>query len=102
MFETLLRFSSSRIPLFDTLPYEVQERLDGLDLRIDTPSEKSQFLSTSSPDKQWSDLESTIRSVFSHLSSVPADHIDLYTTIYQLGLDSINAVQIAALLRQKD
>ncbi|KAI9796240.1 MAG: NRPS [Piccolia ochrophora] len=59
---------------------------------------------TSALDKdaahEWTDDESTIRRVYSDLSGVPEQNIAHYTTLYQLGLDSINAVQVAARLRQ--
>ncbi len=50
--------------------------------------------------RKWSPLELSIRSVFSRLSSVAEDDIQVNTTIYQLGLDSISAVQVASLLRK--
>lgn len=50
----------------------------------------------------WSKEELDVRKTFSELSQVPAQNIEHTTSLFKLGLDSINAVQIAALLRQKN
>jgi amino acid adenylation domain-containing protein len=49
---------------------------------------------------KWTRIETDIRDVFSRLSRTPADDIFPETSIYQLGLDSITAVQISAALRR--
>lgn len=48
----------------------------------------------------WSEIEQGIRTVFSKISGVKEDRITRHMTIFQLGLDSINAVQVAAILRK--
>jgi amino acid adenylation domain-containing protein len=53
------------------------------------------------PGHSWSELESRIRHIFAHLSSSPLDDVSPTTTIYQLGLDSISAIQVAAALRKE-
>ncbi|EEY23903.1 conserved hypothetical protein [Verticillium alfalfae VaMs.102] len=53
-------------------------------------------------EEPWSELEKIVRDILSKLSGVPLSQIGLQTTIFQLGLDSINAVQIAALLRNQN
>ncbi len=50
------------------------------------------------PD-QLSPTESRIRDIMLQMSSINRQHVLKTTTIFQLGLDSINAVQIAARLR---
>lgn len=52
-------------------------------------------------EHQWTDTETQIREVFAKLSKTSAEEIRPTTTIYQLGLDSISAVQVAAGLRKK-
>lgn len=52
-------------------------------------------------DHQWSDIEIHVRDVLGRLSNTPVDEIQPGTSIYQLGLDSISAVQIAAALRKQ-
>jgi amino acid adenylation domain-containing protein len=49
----------------------------------------------------WTTLQSQIRSVFARLSKSPTEDVSPTTTIYQLGLDSISAVQIATALRRE-
>ncbi|KAF4461096.1 hypothetical protein FALBO_12088 [Fusarium albosuccineum] len=51
--------------------------------------------------EDWSDTETTVRQVLATLSGVAAHQIHRRTTIFQLGLDSINAVQVASILRQQ-
>lgn len=48
----------------------------------------------------WSAPEKAIRSVLSQISQVREDRITRHMTVFQLGLDSINAVQVAAMLRR--
>jgi amino acid adenylation domain-containing protein len=49
----------------------------------------------------WSNTETHIREIFARLSKTPLEEIHPYTSIYQLGLDSISAVQVAAAMRKK-
>ncbi|EAT90346.2 hypothetical protein SNOG_02134 [Parastagonospora nodorum SN15] len=58
-------------------------------------------ISNLSSEHQWTIFESRIRDVFAHLSSSAPEDISPTTTIYQLGLDSISAVQVAAVLRRE-
>ncbi len=53
------------------------------------------------PVRAWSKDESTILRVLSNLSGIKDESIGHNMTIYELGLDSISAVQIAAQLRNK-
>ncbi|KPM38002.1 Hydroxamate-type ferrichrome siderophore peptide synthetase [Neonectria ditissima] len=50
--------------------------------------------------EEWSELETQVRRVLAQLSGMAESQIHRRTTIFQLGLDSINAVQIASILRQ--
>ncbi|TQV94115.1 nonribosomal siderophore peptide synthase [Cordyceps javanica] len=49
----------------------------------------------------WTAEELDVRAVLSELSQTPFQRIERFTSLFRLGLDSINAVQVAALLRQK-
>lgn len=67
-------------------------------------SEEINFEVTSSPaehSSDWNYVEQEIRKAFSMLSRIPLEKIKRKTTIYQLGLDSISAVQLASRLRRK-
>jgi amino acid adenylation domain-containing protein len=57
-------------------------------------------LSNTVTKEEWSDSEKAVRAVLSDISKSKADSISQHITIFQLGLDSINAVQVAALLRR--
>jgi amino acid adenylation domain-containing protein len=50
-------------------------------------------------EHQWSKAESEVRNILAHISKTPTENISPTTTIYQLGLDSISAVQVASALR---
>lgn len=54
-----------------------------------------------SPEHRWTQLEDQVRGIFAHLSRISSELICPMTTIYQLGLDSISAAQIAAALRKE-
>ncbi|KAL5115064.1 hypothetical protein ACEQ8H_007039 [Pleosporales sp. CAS-2024a] len=67
---------------------------------VDTNLESNGRLVHSSKH-QWTSLEARIRGVFAHLSSSSLGDVLPTTTIYQLGMDSISAVQVAAALRSQ-
>ncbi|KFY70623.1 hypothetical protein V498_10296, partial [Pseudogymnoascus sp. VKM F-4517 (FW-2822)] len=49
--------------------------------------------------REWTELEITVRGVIAAFTTVPEAEIGRGTSIYRLGLDSINAVQVATSLR---
>lgn len=53
------------------------------------------------PIRQWDSIENKILHIVTKLANQQPNTISLQTTFFQLGLDSINAVQIASQLRQK-
>ncbi|KAI6383104.1 hypothetical protein MCOR25_000292 [Pyricularia grisea] len=90
----------------DALPDGFRQQLEALELDLSS--------STSTIDNDWtqmpivaessliSETESCIRSILAKLAKVPESAILSNTTIFQLGLDSISAVQIASALRQEN
>lgn len=50
---------------------------------------------------EWSPIESKIRKVLCIASGVPENSIDKSSTIFELGLDSISAIKVAALLKKQ-
>lgn len=50
---------------------------------------------------KWTDDGQEFRQIFSDLSGVSLERITPFTTIFQLGLDSINAVQVANQIRRQ-
>lgn len=47
----------------------------------------------------WTEDESRIREAFSQISQVPIEQISRHSTIYEIGLDSISAAQVAMQLK---
>lgn len=82
-----------------SLPRTLRSGLDVLEPKQEKV--ESTAAKTDNIKEKWSDIELQVRQVFAVLSGVPEDRIHRRTTIFQLGLDSINAVQIASVLRQK-
>ncbi|KAJ5485398.1 Nonribosomal peptide synthase sidC [Penicillium diatomitis] len=50
---------------------------------------------------EWTNIESSIRSVLSSVSGIPEDSIGKGTNIFELGLDSISAIKVVALLKKQ-
>lgn len=50
--------------------------------------------------RPWSYQEEALRDILCKISGIDAEAVSLDTTMFQLGLDSINAVQISATLRR--
>jgi amino acid adenylation domain-containing protein len=91
-----LEFPASRL-LLDDVPEGLAERLAHVELQP-PQSALTTHVSEHSAE-EWSEVESSIRAVLAKLSSSDTERIRRHTTIYQLGLDSISAVRIAAMLR---
>ncbi|KAK2807041.1 NRPS [Emmonsiellopsis sp. PD_5] len=53
-------------------------------------------------ETEYSPVEQDIRLVLSSVANIPAEKIHQEATIFHLGLDSISAIKVAALLRKKD
>lgn len=94
----LVKFPSSALRQLHDLPEKTQREIRSVEV---THSESAYGSSeTEQTSGTWSDTETKIRTVLSQLSSVSAQTIGKRTTLFQLGLDSINAVQVAGLLRK--
>jgi ferricrocin synthase len=96
----MLEFPWSHITSRQSLPLPLQTRLDDLGLvHPSTMTEQNNFANTVTKE-EWSDSEKAVRAVLSGISKSKPASISQHMTIFQLGLDSINAVQVAALLRR--
>lgn len=80
------------------LPMELVSILETLEPRHEKVDTYDFCADTS---ERWSDVETEVREVLVQLARVPASRVHRHTTIFQLGLDSINAVQVASVLRQR-
>jgi len=95
------------ILFLDKLPRSMAGKIDKRQLsNIFAESDHASHLHSGSQQNRlpykWSRNENYIRSIFSSLSNIPVEDITPWTTIHQLGLDSISAVQIATALRKLD
>ncbi|KAK1540354.1 amino acid adenylation domain-containing protein [Colletotrichum paranaense] len=92
---------ASSIPTRDHLAPGTRRALERL--KVDKISEKTEKsdADVASVTEEWSQDEDQLRSIISELSQVPASNIRRNTTIFQLGLDSINAVQLATMMRKR-
>ncbi|KAM0236533.1 hypothetical protein ACHAPO_005165 [Fusarium lateritium] len=87
-------------------PMTVEELPDSLRsiLQQLEPQYEKKYNTGGKPDEEeeeWSEVELEVRQVLVKLSGVNDQKIKRRTTIFQLGLDSINAVQVASILRQR-
>ncbi|KAJ5365051.1 AMP-dependent synthetase/ligase [Penicillium concentricum] len=67
--------------------------------KVSKPTNSVQFFTKSRQKRPWSYQEEIVREILCNLSDVSSDNVSQDTTIFQLGLDSINAVQVSAKLR---
>ncbi|KAK9848893.1 AMP-dependent synthetase/ligase [Penicillium brevicompactum] len=87
--EQTVEFTDDGVRVCGGLPF----REIGQDVRVDGPREIG--------ETAWSPIESKIRNVLSVASGVTEDSIGKSSTIFELGLDSISAIKVAALLKKQ-
>ncbi|KAJ6134333.1 AMP-dependent synthetase/ligase [Penicillium sp. IBT 18751x] len=70
---------------------------------VDSSSQAIQTDTTeeAASQRSWTSLESKICNVLAVVSGVPADSIERQANIFQLGLDSISAIKVVALLKKQ-
>ncbi|KAF2145151.1 uncharacterized protein K452DRAFT_356457 [Aplosporella prunicola CBS 121167] len=88
----------------DRIPLSAAGKVDKRSLKAifqDSEEANQEGAQQTDDGHEWTVTESEIRSVLAHMSRSTPESIGLHTTIYQLGLDSISAVQVAASLRKK-
>lgn len=98
------RFAEVRIVIVDNIPLShtggvdkkaLRLKLNKLDRCIDEHEKMK------SDEYEPDSIELSVRELFSQFANIPAKHIHWTKTIFQLGLDSINAIQIAKALRDQ-
>lgn len=89
--------------LIDRIPKSMAGKIDKNALRkmFRESTEASEILDDNGSEHEWNQRETSIREIMSRISGVPMVGIHSTTTIFQLGLDSISAVQVAAALRKQ-
>ncbi|KAI2636684.1 putative non-ribosomal peptide synthetase [Xylaria nigripes] len=100
---TCLQYPSSHLPSRETLPVDWRWDIEQLISRQDLSSSQNNSPGLL-PDsgETWSPSELVVRRTLAKLVEMPEDQIDRLTSIYHYGLDSITAIQLAILLRQKE
>ncbi|KAI0168906.1 hypothetical protein GGR52DRAFT_496538 [Hypoxylon sp. FL1284] len=102
IFYNCLDHPSSHIPSASELPIQWQQQITQLSISRELPpADKSTTTRGSITQENWTEVEMRIRSVLANLVNIPEAKIERNTSIYRYGLDSISAVQLAALLRRQ-
>jgi ferricrocin synthase len=96
--EEILESPYAKLTTRQALPPKLSDGLGRLVTRREKPVATR---APSAADEDWTEVELLVRQVLSELSAQPLARIQKHTTIFQLGLDSINAVQVAAMLRRR-
>ncbi|RFU81035.1 non-ribosomal peptide synthetase [Trichoderma arundinaceum] len=97
-FQAILDHPSSALPDRKTLQPAQLSVIDTVTAKRNTRAASTEY---HLHDTEWTELQEKIRRVLSGLSGIPIQKISHETSIFHLGLDSINAVQVASLLRQQ-
>ncbi|KAL7805335.1 non-ribosomal peptide synthetase, siderophore synthesis, partial [Trichoderma aethiopicum] len=97
-FQTILDHPSSALPNRSHLNSAQLSTLSAITVERSAAKATDEFPQN---DAEWSEPQKKIRQVLSSLSRVPTEKIHPRTSIFQLGLDSINAVQVASMLRRE-
>ena len=86
--------------VIDHIPQSAAGKVDKKSLGSLFSSQKIESLSAEDQsNEQWSEVESEARAVLAKIARIPQEKISKSSTIYQLGLDSISAAQVAMGLR---
>lgn len=93
---------SLKVVVLDNPAQNVNRRPSLLEIKRLYLQEKSRELTTAGrqSDSHLSSLELSLRNTFTDFCGMPADKISRSKNIFQLGLDSINAIQLARVLRE--
>ncbi|CAH0051235.1 unnamed protein product [Clonostachys solani] len=97
-FESILKSPYGKLLQRSSVPPKLIAGLEGIVVRrerVETDKTRAQVV------EEWPEVEAQIRNVLVELSGQPASRVSRFTSIFQLGLDSINAVQVASMLRRQ-
>lgn len=98
MMRTTLMFPLGPILRRNNLPQVLTSELRGFKVRH---QKMEDIAATGNDNSEWSDIELRVRKVISDISGSHYTTISRQTTIFHVGLDSINAVQVASVLRNQ-
>ncbi|KAJ5446078.1 AMP-dependent synthetase/ligase [Penicillium cf. griseofulvum] len=89
--EQTVEFTSEGVKICGRAAFQDES---GQDIEVDTVPRRLNHA-------RWLPIESKIREVLSIISGVPENSIDKSSTVFELGLDSISAIKVAALLKKQ-
>jgi aryl carrier-like protein len=92
--DSVLSFSDDDVQICNLPPFSTSERSELF------PKE-DQSIATSANETELTVTEHKIRSVFSAVSGTPEEQISKHSTLFHIGLDSISAIKVSALLRKQ-
>ncbi|KAK4187701.1 non-ribosomal peptide synthetase [Podospora australis] len=98
--KTSLQFPGSHVLSSVEIHQSLKDTLDLVPLKALSTRTSATETPQAFTDELWSPNEASVRKVLATLSSWDIRRIGKQTTIFQLGLDSISAVQIASSLRK--
>jgi ferricrocin synthase len=101
LFKSVVMFPGTSSAEHEYLPNDIMNQLNKIN--IGSESEclvQVQLQTAEASSDSWNELELLIQHSLAELSKIPVERIKKETSIFQLGLDSINAVQIASNLRR--
>lgn len=90
--------SPSSVCFVEDIPITRKGRVDRKRLFRQVNSSDPQAVTEAS--ETWTEAESLVKSVFQEMSKWNSGHISRNTTMFQLGIDSIGAIQVATKLRK--
>ncbi|KAI0505733.1 putative non-ribosomal peptide synthetase [Xylaria bambusicola] len=101
--DTCIRYPSSHIFMREALPGDYREAIPKLFHCPEHSHTPDSSLPSPAPnyEQDWSELELRVRQTLAKLAQVPEHLVQRLAPIYQYGLDSIAAIQLANLLRQQ-
>lgn len=95
--EACVRFPSSNVREITA----ISEHLEGFLATKLIPEAPSHANDDGTTPETWTGSETQIRQAFGHFANIDVSKIRRNTSLYRLGLDSLNAVQVASRLRSK-
>ncbi|KAI0155238.1 amino acid adenylation domain-containing protein [Xylariaceae sp. FL1272] len=101
MVDACLDSPYSHIPSSESLPLNWQKEIQVCFAYESSIVPSTTTETTSDVEKDWSTAEMKIRQVLAGLAGIPVPNIQRSVPIYRYGLDSIAAIQLAALLRRE-
>jgi aryl carrier-like protein/NRPS condensation-like uncharacterized protein len=92
--DNVLSFSDDYVRICNLPPFSISQQSQSI-------READQSITMSENRMELTSTEHKIRLVLSAVSGTPEDQISKYSTLFHIGLDSISAIKVSALLRKQ-